>query len=126
VHNLTIQTFQNHISGKWADSASGSTFANINPADTRDVVGHFQDSSEEDALAAVEAAHAAFDVWKKTPISKRAKILSDAAQLLTSRADDIAQELTREEGKPLNLARAEVLRAAEALRFYAVEGQTYT
>ena len=40
------------------------------------------------------------------------------------RADRIAEELTREEGKQLSQAKAEVLRSAGTLRFYAIEGQT--
>ncbi|PCH57058.1 MAG: aldehyde dehydrogenase family protein, partial [Burkholderiaceae bacterium] len=76
--------------------------------------------------AAVAAAAAAFDGWKKTPIGKRAKILNDAAAHLEANADAIAAELTREEGKALNLARDEVMRSAQTLRFYAVEGQTFS
>ena len=126
MQNPTEQVFQNHIGGRWTDSTTGQTYANINPADTRDVVGRFQDSCEDDARAAVEAAATAFASWRGTPIGKRAAILMKAADLLNERADAIARELTREEGKSLALARGEVRRSAETLRFYAVEGQTYT
>lgn len=126
MRKLDDQVFTNFIGGKACPSVTGKTYPNINPADTRDVVGYFQDSSEDDALAAIAAAQAAFDGWRKTPIGKRAQILMQAANLLQSRADQIAEELTREEGKSLALAKGEVLRSAETLRFYAVEGQTYT
>lgn len=62
----------------------------------------------------------------KTPVGKRAAILNRAADHLEANADSIAAELTREEGKALALARDEVLRSAQTLRFYAVEGQTFT
>lgn len=126
MQNLRDQVFQNHIAGQWTDCAAGGTYANTNPADTRDIVGRFQDSTEDDALAAVKAADTAFPAWRKTPISKRAQILMTAARLLDERADSIAEELTREEGKSLSLAKGEVQRSAETLRFYAIEGQTYT
>lgn len=126
MQNLNDQVFRNYIGGQWVDSVSGSTYANTNPADTRDIVGRFQDSVEEDAVSAVRAAEAAFAQWRKTPISKRAAILLNAADLLDERSAAIAEELTREEGKSLALARGEVQRSAETLRFYAVEGQTYT
>lgn len=126
MQNTQIPVFQNYIGGAWVACATGATYDNINPADNRDIVGRLQDSSEEDALAAVEAAHAACASWKQTPLTRRAKILIEAARLLETRANDIARELTREEGKPLSQAKAEVLRSAETLRFYAVEGQTYT
>ena len=124
--DLSQQTFLNHIGGSWMPSASGKTAPNINPADTGDVVGRFQVSDAADARRAVEAAQAAFAGWRDTPISKRAAILTKAAQLLEERAADIARELTREEGKSLSLAKDEVLRSAQTIRFYAVEGQSYT
>lgn len=126
MQNLKDQVFRNYIGGQWLDSTSGNTYANINPADTRDIVGRFQDSLEEDAVAAVRAAHDAFAAWRSTPISKRAAILLKAADLLDERSASIAEELMREEGKSLALARGEVQRSAETLRFYAIEGQTYT
>jgi len=126
VQTLKEQVFQNYIGGRWTDSVSGQTYANLNPADVREVVGNFQDSTQEDAVAAIEAAAEAFAGWKKTPIGKRAGILMKAAALLEERAETIAEELTREEGKSLALAKGEVMRSAETLRFYAVEGQTFT
>jgi len=120
------ETYRNYIDGEWCDSASGRTVDNVNPADTRDIVSRHAASDARDAAAAVAAAAAAFDGWKKTPIGKRAKILNDAAAHLEANADAIAAELTREEGKALNLARDEVMRSAQTLRFYAVEGQTFS
>src|SRR5204863_3184480 len=85
----------------------------------------FQASSRDDARAAIAAAAAAFDVWRRTPISKRAKVLQSAADYLEAHASPFAEELTREEGKSIALAKDEVLRSAQTLRFYAVEGQTF-
>lgn len=121
-----MTVFLNHIDGEWTACQSGRTFDNVNPADTADIVGRFQASSAVDAQAAVAAAAAAFAGWKKTPVGKRAAILNRAADQLEANAESIAAELTREEGKALALARDEVLRSAQTLRFYAVEGQTFT
>ncbi|WP_427308279.1 aldehyde dehydrogenase family protein [Cupriavidus sp. H39] len=121
-----MTVFLNHIDGEWTACRSGRTFDNVNPADTADIVGRFQASSAADAQAAVAAAAAAFAGWKKTPVGKRAAMLNRAADHLEANADSIAAELTREEGKALALARDEVLRSAQTLRFYAVEGQTFT
>ena len=52
--------------------------------------------------------------------------LGHVNQFLHDRPDAIAAELTREEGKSLNLARDEIMRSAQTLRFYAVEGQTFS
>ncbi|MCD9122723.1 MULTISPECIES: aldehyde dehydrogenase family protein [unclassified Cupriavidus] len=121
-----MEPFYNYIDGEWTACQSGRTFDNINPADTNEVVGRFQASAAEDGQAAVAAAAAAFEGWKNTPIGRRAAILNRAAQQLEANADSVARELTREEGKALSLARDEVLRSAQTLRFYAVEGQTFT
>lgn len=121
-----IQEFCNYIDGQWVASRSGLQFDDINPADTSDIVGRFPASSTADAEAAVLAASLAFPDWKKTSISARARILNRAADYLENHVDQFAQELTREEGKPLNLSKDEILRSAQTLRFYAVEGQSFT
>src|ERR1700722_13406160 len=120
-----IEEFKNHIDGKWSASQTGEQFDVINPADTNDIVGRFPASSAADAEAAVRAASSAFASWKKTPISARAKILNRAADYLEANVDRFAAELTREMGKALNLSKDEILRSAQTLRFYAVEGQSF-
>lgn len=122
----TVQTFKNLINGEWVDSASRKTFQSVNPADTNDIVGIFQASTEEDATNAVRAAEYAFASWAGTAPSKRAEILNKAADLFESRMDQIARELTREEGKILSASRMEVGRSAATFRFYAVEATSFT
>src|SRR2546428_8984564 len=70
----TVKTYHNYIGGQWVASASGETFENINPADTRDVVGRFPLSTNEDIYAAVNAAQEAFNRWRRTPAPRRAEI----------------------------------------------------
>jgi aldehyde dehydrogenase (NAD+) len=121
-----IDEFRNHIDGKWSASRSGKQFDDVNPADTSDIVGRFPASSAADAEAAVRAASAAFAGWKRTPVSTRARILNRAADYFETNVDRFAGELTREQGKALNLSKDEILRSAQTLRFYAVEGQSFT
>ncbi len=121
-----VEEFRNHIGGEWTASLGGKTVDDVNPADTRDVVGRFQASSREDAQAAVEAAALAFGDWRRTPVSRRAKVLLQAADHIEANAPQYALELTREEGKPLGLAKDEFVRSAQTLRFYAIEGQSWT
>src|ERR1700730_12123589 len=120
-----IDEYRNYIDGKWSASGSGEQFDDLNPADTSDIVGRFPASSAADAEAAVRAASSAFASWKRTPISARAKILNRAADHLEANVDRFAAELTREQGKALNLSKDEILRSAQTLRFYAVEGQSF-
>src|SRR5262249_32974456 len=118
--------FMNLIGGEPVAAVTGRAFREGNPADTRDLVGRFQASSAADAAAAVNAAASAFDAWRRMPISKRAKVLQAAADYLEANVARFAEELTREEGKSIALARDEILRSAQTLRFYAVEGQSFT
>jgi len=117
--------FRNLIGGEPIASSTGKTFEDINPAYTRDIVGRFQASTAADARAAVAAAAAAFDGWRQTPVSKRAKVLLGAADYIETNAARFAEEMTREEGKSIALAKDEFLRSAQTLRFYAIEGQSY-
>jgi alpha-ketoglutaric semialdehyde dehydrogenase len=120
-----VEKFKNYIDGEWSASRTGEYFDDINPADTTDIVGQFPASCAADAGAAVRAASAAFAGWKKTSISARARILNRAADYLEANVDRFAAELTREQGKALNLSKDEILRSAQTLRFYAVEGQSF-
>jgi aldehyde dehydrogenase (NAD+) len=121
-----IETFNNYINGEWTESVTNQLFYSVNPANTNDVVGAFQASNGEDVKLAIEAASNAFPNWAKTAPSKRAAILNKAADILEQNAEQYAEELTREEGKHVKDAKNEVLRSAQTLRFYAVEGQTLT
>ncbi|WP_428909134.1 aldehyde dehydrogenase family protein [Niallia sp. Krafla_26] len=121
-----VEVYSNYINGEWKESIHKRTFENINPADVEDVVGLFQASNEQDVKEAIEAAKAAFPQWSKVSPSKRAAILNKAADILEQNAENYAEELTREEGKPVTDSKNEVLRSAQTLRFYAVEGQTFT
>ncbi len=117
------ETFQNFIGGKWVDSASGETFADINPADTSDVVGHFQASTAGDAQAAIAAAEEARAAWKATSAPKRGEFLAAAARIIEADAARIAEELTREEGKTLPESKGETARAVQIFDYFAGEGR---
>jgi aldehyde dehydrogenase (NAD+) len=116
------ETFKNFIGGQWVPALSGETFQNLNPADTREVVGLFARSGQEDTRRAIDAAREAQPKWAAVPAPKRGEILFKAAQLLEARADAVAKEMTREEGKTLPEAKAEVGRAINILRYFGGEG----
>ncbi|MEX2374153.1 MAG: aldehyde dehydrogenase family protein [Dehalococcoidia bacterium] len=93
-----------------------------NPADASDVVSAAAEGTPEDALAAIDAARAAQPAWAAMPTPARGEILDRASRILASRVDEVARDLTREEGKTIDEARGEVRRAADVLRFYGGEG----
>ncbi len=117
------QIFKNYIGGQWQESAGHETFDNINPADTTDRIGAFQKSNAEDVAAAIAAARAAFPAWKRTPPPKRAEILFRAGQLLAERKDDLARDMTREMGKPIEETHGDVQEAIDMTFYMAGEGR---
>jgi aldehyde dehydrogenase (NAD+) len=116
-------TFANFVGGKWVASASGATLENRNPANARDLVGLFPDSTTTDAEAAIAAATRAFESWRLVPAPRRAEILFRAAQLIVARKDEFARDMTREMGKVLDETRGDVQEAIDMTYFLAAEGR---
>ena len=117
------RNFQNLINGEWVDCRSGKTFENLNPADTREVVGIFQRSGKADVDGAVEAAKHAFASWRLVPAPRRAEIIFRAAEILTERKEDYAHDMTREMGKVLKETRGDVQEAIDTGYYMAGEGR---
>jgi len=118
----TTKTYKNLIGGEWRAASSGDWFEDRNPAAMDDVVGVFPKASVEDARAAIGAARTALPGWANMPAPARGAILDKASQILAARLDEIAQALTREEGKTLAEAKGEVGRARDIFRYYSGEG----
>jgi alpha-ketoglutaric semialdehyde dehydrogenase len=113
-------TIQGHlIAGEWV---AGTTAAdNINPSDTRDVVGQFALGTVADVEAATAAARAAAPAWARTTTQARSEILFKVSTELLDRRDELGELLAREEGKTRAEAAGEVTRAAQIFRFFAGE-----
>jgi aldehyde dehydrogenase (NAD+) len=94
-------TYLNYIDGKWVTAASGETFLDKNPARPDEVIGEFQRSGAEDMDAAVAAAKAAQQEWRRTPAPLRAEIVARATRLLVERKPELTETVTREMGKVL-------------------------
>jgi succinate-semialdehyde dehydrogenase / glutarate-semialdehyde dehydrogenase len=79
------------------------------------------DGTVDDAIAAVDAAHAAAAPWAATAPRERAEILRRAFEVMTANREQLARLVTLENGKALADARGEVTYAAEFFRWYAEE-----
>ena len=119
----TSRIYKNFIAGEWVEASTGETFEDINPADTRDVVGVFQKSGKADVDAAVDAASQAFKKWRLVPAPRRAEILYRASQMLTERKEDYARDMTREMGKVIKETRGDVQEAIDTGFYMAGEGR---
>ena len=83
------------------------------------VVGTVPAGTAEDVDAAVRAALAAFPAWSDTPAARRGELLHQAAGLVRDHREELAGQLTQEQGKPLREARGEIGRCVETLEHYA-------
>ena len=115
--------YKNFIDGEWVDSATGETFENRSPADTRDLVGIFQKSAKADVDDAVDAAKRAFVKWRLVPAPRRAEIIYRAAEMLGERKEEYARDMTREMGKVLKETRGDVQEAVDTAYYMAGEGR---
>ena len=116
------EIYGNFIAGEWVKSSSGNTFDSINPANKEEVVARYQASTALDVANALEVAQKSQKAWATMPAPHRGTILMKAGELLEKRTEQVAVEMTREEGKTLPEAKAEVGRAVNILRYFGAEG----
>ena len=95
----------------------------VSPADTRETVGLTRDASAAEISGALAAAAAAQPAWEATPAATRAACLDKAADLLQQRRGLFLSLLTREAGKTLPDAVAELREAVDFCRYYAARGR---
>ena len=116
---MATKVFKNFINGKWKASSSGETFANISPANSKKVLGRFQQSNRKDVNEAVNAAAEAQRSWRKVPAPKRGEILFLVADLLVKNKESLARDMTLEMGKILNETRGDVQEAIDMAYYTA-------
>jgi succinate-semialdehyde dehydrogenase / glutarate-semialdehyde dehydrogenase len=97
------------------------TFEVKNPC-TGEVVAICKKATVEDVNLAIEASHTAFKLWKKTPVAERVKLQHKAAEGMRKNADELANILASELGRPFAGCLLEINRSADLLDFYAEEG----
>ncbi|HUJ85198.1 MAG TPA: aldehyde dehydrogenase family protein [Candidatus Acidoferrales bacterium] len=118
-----VSKYQLFINGEWVSSESGETFTRVNPADPDEVIGNFQKGNAIDTEKAIDSAESAFDSWSDTPAPKRAEYIFKASQLLSENKDELSQIMTREMGKTLLDASADVQEAINVGFYAAGEGK---
>jgi RHH-type proline utilization regulon transcriptional repressor/proline dehydrogenase/delta 1-pyrroline-5-carboxylate dehydrogenase len=91
----------------------------FNPADTGQVVGQVINATPAQVSDAVGRAQRAFEAWAMTPAEKRAQCLERAADLMEAAQADVLALCTREAGKTIPDAVAELREAVDFCRYYA-------
>ena len=110
---------KNLIAGEWVAGADVSR--NINPSDTRDVVGEFAQADAAQVGDAIAAARAAAPAWGLSTPQQRFDVLDAAGTEILARRAELGDLLAREEGKTLPEAIGEVARAGNIFKFFAGE-----
>ncbi len=106
------------IGGQGRDAADGGTLPSLDPATGR-LLAMFPAGTAADADEAVRAARHAFPAWKRVTPYDRGRLLQRAAALLEKHADEFAELITLENGKPLWEAKKEVGTAVSWTEYYA-------
>ena len=118
------------INGDWSPSASGAVLPVIDPS-LGEAFGEMADGNASDVDRAVLAARKAFDdgPWGRMTATERGRLLSRLGVFILDRIDELTALESRDTGKPLNQARADVAAAARYFEFYGaaadkVHGET--
>src|SRR5262252_1806411 len=90
----------------------------INPA-TEEVVESFQEFSPQDVDRVLQQSHDAARAWRTTSFGERSARLQAVARILRTQKSTWAELITREMGKPIVEAEAEVEKCAWNCDFYA-------
>lgn len=109
-----------YINGEWRDSEKKLDV--INPA-TGEVIDSVATCGKEATEEAIQHATEAFKTWKKTPGPTRGEYLAKVVAIMRSKAEELAEIITKENGKPLVDARGEVKSTIDYLEWYAEEAR---
>jgi 1-pyrroline-5-carboxylate dehydrogenase len=101
--------------------ASTAKATSTNPSHPSQVLGVFQVATTEHAKQAVEAAHKAFDSWKRVPAEQRVEVLFRAADIIRKRKFELSAWICYEVGKSWVEADADTAETIDFLEFYGRE-----
>ncbi len=110
------------VDGQWIAADSGRTVIVNDPADGR-LLAQVPDCGAAETQRAIAAADAAWPAWRAKTAKERAALLRRWYELILAAADDLAQMITAECGKPLAEAKGEVAYGAAFVEWFAEEGK---
>lgn len=117
-----IETYYNYIEGQWLYDKEQSIMM-YSPVDQA-AIGRLQMLDQKDIDTAFASARNAAKDWEYLPTSERASYLYKAADILESRAEDIAKVMMNEISKDYKSCVSEVSRTADYIRFSADTAKT--
>ncbi|MGB2833408.1 MAG: NAD-dependent succinate-semialdehyde dehydrogenase, partial [Methylotenera sp.] len=121
-HTALLKNNQTLLAGEWVSADSGETFTVTNPANG-EAIASVPRMGKAETERAVVASQAAQKQWKTLTAKARAAILKRWFDLMVMHAEDLAQILTAEQGKPLAEARGEITYGASFVEWFAEEAK---
>ncbi|GAB2634984.1 MULTISPECIES: CoA-acylating methylmalonate-semialdehyde dehydrogenase [Psychrobacter] len=109
---------QQLINGQFVQSNTDEWIDITDPA-TQEVIAKVPQTTNDEINQAVAAAQTAFETWRKTPITTRARIFLTYQALIREHMDELAEILTAEQGKTIADARGDVFRGLEVVEHAA-------
>jgi succinate-semialdehyde dehydrogenase / glutarate-semialdehyde dehydrogenase len=100
------------------------TFQSIYPY-TQEVIAEYALMNDDAIETYLSQAEKAFRYWKKTSFDERSKLMQHVADILITKRDEYAALITKEMGKVLKEAKAEVEKCAACCRYYAEHAETF-
>ena len=122
LQNTPLVRTQGLINGNWCTADSHQTFPIINPA-TGDIIATVADMGAAETRRAIAAAAQAQPLWAQKTAKERSQLLRAWFDLVMQNQEELAQILTREQGKPLTEARAEIAYGASYIEWFAEEAK---
>lgn len=114
----------NFINGELQEAVNGQSMDNYNPA-KGEVYAQVPDSDHQDVQLAYDAAQAAYPNWSVLPAEEKFKYLNAIAEEIDKRRDEFALAESIDQGKPLWLAKNEMIRSAQNFRFFATAAMQF-
>lgn len=96
----------------------------VNPA-TGETEKEYTPHDAAEVERRLSAAQAAYETLKGTTFAQRAEWMRKAADLIEADVEEVAETMVREMGKPIAAARAEALKCAKGMRFYADHAEEF-
>jgi succinate-semialdehyde dehydrogenase/glutarate-semialdehyde dehydrogenase len=99
-------------------------YSSVNPFNGK-LLKSFDQLTDKQLDEKLVAAENCYKTWKHTSYAERAKIIANAAKLLSERVDEFAHTMTLEMGKRIEEARGEVKFSADILAYYAKNAERF-
>ncbi|KZC05061.1 Succinate-semialdehyde dehydrogenase, mitochondrial [Dufourea novaeangliae] len=111
-----------YINGKWVGASSKQMFPVHNPVD-KSIINNVPDMDVVDTRAAIDAASKAFESYRATSARDRSNLLRNWYNLMVKHSEDLAQILTKENGKSLAESRAEINYGNSFIEWFSEEAK---